>query len=232
MASLLRSPARGKSVLKRTLAAGGAALLLGGATIGVVGAQQPTPTPVPGRTPAPANTAPATPSANAQRPGKPDRQAFWDAVARRLGITAERLQQAIAEARTEVGIPDRNGRGGRGPGGPGIGGPRVRIALDVAAQALGLTPAQLRTELSGKSLADVARARNVDPARVADALKAEANTRIDRAATDGRVTADQVAALKQRTATEIDASLTRQVPARPTRPAGTPGPRTTPGPRA
>lgn len=224
MASLLRSRA-----LKRTLAAGGAALLLGGAAIGVVGAQQPTATPVPGRTPAPATAAQATPGANAQRPGFPGRQAFWDAVARRLNITAERLQQAITEARTEVGIPDRNGRGGRGPGGPGIGGPRVRIALDVAAQALGVTPAQLRTELSGKSIADVARAHNVDPARVADALKAEANTRIDRAAADGRVAADQVAALKQRTATEINDAINRQVPARP---AGTPGRRTTPGPRA
>lgn len=227
MASLLHSPA-----LKRTLAAGGAALLLGGAAIGVVGAQQPTPTPVPGRTPTPATAAQATPGATAQRPGFPGGQAFWDAVSRRLGITAERLQQAITEARTEAGIPDRNGRGGRGPGGLGIGGPRVRIALDVAAQTLGLTPAQLRTELSGKSLADVARARNIDPARVADALKADANTRIDRAATDGRIAADQVAALKQRTATEIDASITRQVPARPARAAGTPGPSTTPGPRA
>ncbi len=215
MVAFFRSP-----VLKRTLAAGGAALVLGGAAIGVVGAQGATPTP--GRTPVPGPGAQTTPGATSQRPTFPGKQAFWEAVARRLGVTAERLQQAMTEARAEVGIPDRGGHG-HGPGGFGFDGPRVRIALDVAAQALGITPEQLRQELPGKSLADVARGRNVDLARVADALKADANARIDRTAGEGRIPADQVATLKQRAATAIDQAITRPAPAGRLRPAATPG---------
>src|SRR5438093_894304 len=72
--------------------------------------------------------------------------------------------------------------------------PRLQLArgfAEAAAQAIGITPQQLRQELPGKSLADVARAHNVDPKKVSDALKASANQQIDQRASGGRVPADR-----------------------------------------
>ena len=51
--------------------------------------------------------------------------------------------------------------------------------LAVAAQAIGITPQELRQELPGKSLADVAHAHGKNPADVATALKTAANQHID-----------------------------------------------------
>ena len=184
---------------KRTALAGVAGLALVGASLGVAGAQQaPTASPTP--------TAPATRPATGQTPA--DHQArhdqFLAAVAAKLNVTPDRLRQAMEQTRTELGIPDRPS------GGPGRGG--FRAGLDAAATALGISVDQLRQELPGKSLADVARARNVNPTTVANALKADANARIDQAAAAGRIPSDQVAAAKQRAAAEIDQRLTQQVP--------------------
>jgi hypothetical protein len=53
-------------------------------------------------------------------------------------------------------------------------------ALKTAADTLGMTPAELRTELqSGKSIADVAKEKNVDVQKVVDALVAEAKSRLE-----------------------------------------------------
>ena len=103
----------------------------------------------------------------------------------------------------------------------------MRLALDVAAQTLGLTPEQLRQELAGKSLADLARARNIDPARVVQAMRDNAFRRIDQAATDGRIQASEVAGLKERTSQEIDRFVNQTLPARGQgpRPGATPTPR-------
>jgi len=58
------------------------------------------------------------------------------------------------------------------PGGKGDHGPRGGMpAADAAAKALGLTVEELRTELqSGKSIADVAKAKNVDIEKVKTAM--------------------------------------------------------------
>ena len=95
--------------------------------------------------------------------------------------------------------------------------------MNAAAQAIGITPEQLRQELPGKSLTDVARAHNVDPARVATALKNEANTRIDQAVTNGRLTAEQATQAKQRASEEIDRLMTVQLPTPPAPGAARPG---------
>jgi len=223
---------------KRAAIAATAALLVAGGAVGVVAAQQaPTATPSPRvRTNAPPRQ--AAPHA------QPRRDQFLGALAGKLGITADQLRQAIADTRTELGIPDR-GPGPRGHGGPpGPGGPGGfgrpsgpgfghfgGVHLDVVAQALGITADQLRQELRqelhGKSLADLARARNVDPARVATALKNEASTRIDQAVTAGRLTAEQAIQAKQRAGQEIDRLMTVQLPA-PGMMPGRPGAR---GPR-
>jgi hypothetical protein len=51
--------------------------------------------------------------------------------------------------------------------------------IAVAAQSIGITPEQLRAELPGKSLAQVAEAHGKSPADVAAALKKAADARID-----------------------------------------------------
>ena len=124
--------------------------------------------------------------AHAQQPtpgqstGGPGRQAFVDAVARQLGITSERLQQAFTQARAELGLPGPGGPGGPGGRrGPGRRGHGAGERLTAAAQAIGITVEQLRQELPGKSLAQVAQAHGKNPSDVATALKNAANQRID-----------------------------------------------------
>jgi hypothetical protein len=82
--------------------------------------------------------------------------------------------------------------------GPGLGlmGSGNWSAFDAAAQALGLTPDQLFTELhSGKSLADVATEKGVDLQTVQDAVatarQAAARQAIEQAVTDGKISRAQ-----------------------------------------
>ena len=83
----------------------------------------------------------------------------------------------------------------------------------VAAQAIGITPDQLRDELPGKSLAQVAEAHGKNPSDVALALKSKANARIDEAVADGRISADEAAQHKQMVDQRIDQGVTRVWPA-------------------
>ena len=188
-----------RSVLtKRGVLAAVAALALVGAALGVAAAQQtPTPSPTPGD---------RAPSGQAKS-GQERHEQFLNAVAAKLGVSADRLRQAMDEARRELGLPERSAGEWHGRAGGPIG-----EGLSVAANALGISVDQLRQELAGKTLADVARAHNVDPATVARALKDAANARIDRAASAGRIPSDQVAQIKQQIAERIDQLMTRQVP--------------------
>jgi hypothetical protein len=190
--------------MRRGLAAGGALLVLGGSAVGIASAQ----------------TQPANPTP----PGQPGRnngnngyQAFIDALAKRLGITSDALQTAIGQARADAGLP--TGPAGRGlPFGPGPGGrpggPRGFAFLDLntAAQAIGIPPAQLRIELRGKSLSDVAAAHQKAPGDVATALKNAAHARIDQAVTANRLTADQANQQKTQVDQRIDQLMTQVMP--------------------
>jgi hypothetical protein len=201
--------------LKRAIAAlalGGATVALGGAAANTVWAQQtPTTTPTPGTRLAPSGTQ------GADRQAK--HQQLLAALAAKLNVTPERLQQAMEQTRQELGIPER------GPGGHGGFGHRgFGIGLDVAARAIGIDVNQLRQELLGKSLADVARAHNVNPSTVASALKTEATTRIDQAVTAGRLTAEQATQMKQNLDQRIDQQLNKQVPANAGQRQGRPRP--------
>ena len=198
--------------LKRALGAGAAALVLGGVALGMM----------PG--------AASTPYAEAADPGDPGRpgiQAFIDLVAQKLGITSDRLTQAMTEARSELGIPE--GRHRFGHKGPGM---HFGLDLSAAAQAIGVTPEELRQELPGKSLAQVAQAHGKTADDVATALKNAANQRIDQAVTNGRLTAEQAAEKKTQAAQHIDELVNRVLPERGARPGprGERGPR--PGPSA
>ena len=200
------SSLRGRA-LKRSVLATGAALVLAGSAVGVVGAQQAAQaTPVPG-TPGQAQVRPA-------------HDQFIAALAAKLGLTVDRLNQAIVDTRTQLGLPQGRpapfGHAGGPRGGPGFG---RGAPLDTAAQALGITADQLRQELPGKTLTGVAKAHNVDPAKVATALKTAATTHIDQDVIAGRLTADQATQARQRASDEIDQLMTRPTP------VGQPGPR-------
>jgi len=75
-------------------------------------------------------------------------------------------------------------------GGPGLG--RGGVNLTTIAGALGMTEAELRTELqSGKSVADVASAKGVSLDTVVNAVIAEQTTALNQAVADGRLTQAQ-----------------------------------------
>jgi hypothetical protein len=181
---------------RRGFVAAAAVLVLGGAAVGIASAQAQPATPI-GQT---GQTAPA------------GYQAFIDALAKRLNTTSANLQSAIAQARSDAGLPSGGGFGGLG-GGPGRGGPGGPVGpggfgdLNAAATVLNITPQQLRTELQGKSLADVAKAHGKTAADVVTALETAAHARIQAAVTAGRLTAAQAAT----ETTNVDQRIEQQV---------------------
>ena len=140
-----------------------------------------------------------------------DQQAIIDDAAKRLGVEPQaledalegalgaRLDEAVKEGRlTEAQAAELKERlkdgtlplfGGRGPGGHhgfGFHGPEL---LDAAASYLGVTEAELRTQLeSGKSLADVAKAEGKTIAGLESALTSAVETKLDEAVEAGRLT--------------------------------------------
>lgn len=130
--------------------------------------------------------------------------------------------------------PPKPGPGGRGagPGRPGIapGGPM----MDHAALAtwLGITPEQLRTELNGKSLAQVAQAHGKTRDALITFLTDQVKGRIEQAVTAGRLTRQQadtmIEAFKQRVGQMVDQVHTAGGPGGRHGPGGNDGPR---GPR-
>ncbi|QEC49460.1 hypothetical protein FSW04_19065 [Baekduia soli] len=106
--------------------------------------------------------------------------------------------------------------GGRGFGGPGRGlgfkgGPGG--ALDAAATALGLKLADLHTKLeSGKSIADVAKDQGKSLADVKAAITAGVTKELDRAVTDGKLTARQRTDILKELSDHLDDLVTRTPP--------------------
>lgn len=105
---------------------------------------------------------------------------------------------ATDETSTDETTTDDSGR----PPGPGGGGP---ASLDIAAEALGITEDELRTELEGgASITSVAEAQGVDVQTVIDALVADATTRIqervDADDLDAAEAEERIAALPDRMA--------------------------------
>jgi hypothetical protein len=133
--------------------------------------------------------------------------AFQGATSDRLAadVAAGRLTQQQADdikrhIKEHGGVPFGGpgpgpGRFGGGPpplgpmgGPPGPGGPFM-APLHAAATYLGLTDAQLRTQLeSGKSLAQVAADRNKPVGELKSAIEAAVKTELDKAVTDKRIT--------------------------------------------
>lgn len=177
-----------------------------------------------------------------------ERQAFLNDAAGRLGTSSAKLEGALkAAAIDRVDAALAAGRitkdeaqqlrdainSGKLPLGAGLGsrhdGMHAGHFLDAAATYLGLTEAELRTQLeSGKSLADVAKSQGESVDGLKQAILAGAQTKLDQAVKDGRLTSTQrdqmLADLKSR----ID-DLVDRTPSAPPRGAFGDGPRFAPG---
>ena len=172
-------------------------------------------------------------------------RAVLNDAANQLGVTPERLTSALKTAlknRVDAAVKagrmtkaegdalkariDENalplfGPGGRhgGPGGPGHDRNfefRHGHKLDAAAKYLGLTESALRTQLeSGKTLAQVAKARDKSVDGLVDALLAESNTRIDQAVKDGKLTKAEADDFRAGLKARITDMVNGRFPARP-----------------
>jgi urease accessory protein UreF len=175
---------------------------------------------------------------------KEESQAVINDAAKRLGIAPAKLSDALKkalEARVDAAVADgrmtkaegdalkaRIEAGdvplfarGRYHDGPGFGHRRIAAGLESAAKYIGITTAQLRTELrNGKTLGDVATAHGKTVAGLVDALVADAKTKLDAAVKAGRLTQaeanDMLAELKE----HITDFANGSVPARPFGPGG------------
>jgi len=161
-----------------------------------------------------------------------DKDAFLNDVAKRLNVTPEQLKAAIkgaTDARIDQAVKDgkitkeqadalkqRAAQGGLpffgpGPGfghrggfdGPGFG--HHGGVFDAAANYLGLTEAELRTQLaSGKSLADIAKDKGKSVDGLKKAITADVKTKLDQAVKDGNLTQAQADDILKRTTDRLD----------------------------
>ncbi len=75
----------------------------------------------------------------------------------------------------------------------------LRGAGGVVTKTIGIDRPTLRKDLrSGQTIAEIAKANNVDPQNVIDALVQAATTRINTAVTNGRLSSDRAAKIEQR----------------------------------
>src|SRR3954454_11411274 len=160
-----------------------------------------------------------------------DQDAFLNNVAKRLNVTPEALKAALKgasddqidaavkagkltkeqgdalKARTATkGVPFFGGPGGPGGhhGGPGFGhhGP---AALDAAAKYLGLTEAELHTQLeSGKTLAQIAKDKGKTVEGLKKALTDATKAKLDAAVKAGDITQAQADSILAQTTNRLD----------------------------
>ena len=120
--------------------------------------------------------------------GRPDPSThFSEALAPLVedGTITQAQADAVIAALAEAGPPQggRGGHGEMGRGGPG---------LDAAAEALGITADELRTELeSGQTIAKVATAKGVDVQTVIDAMVAQFKAHLDEEVASGEHTQEE-----------------------------------------
>jgi hypothetical protein len=110
-----------------------------------------------------------------------------------------------------------------GPHGPGLGFGGLQFgfgpgkSLDAAAKFLGLTDAELRTQLSsGKSLADVAKDKGKSVDDLKAAMKSAITSELDQAVKDGKLTDAQRTKIEQNLDAGLDRLVNGKAPDRPT----------------
>ncbi len=124
-------------------------------------------------------------------------------------LAASSTASPSPSASTAPTAPSWGGPGGHGSRG-GLLGPNHEAVTDtsVAAKAIGISESDLTAALAkGQSMADVAKAHNVDVQKVIDALVADANDEIATALKNGQITQAQADAEKA----QVTARVTAQV---------------------
>ena len=192
---------RSSGLARRALVIGSAVVALGTAAFGLVGSQ-PKPT--------------IAVAAAQDRPGREQQTKYFEAVAKKLNVSVDDLKKAFADARKDIGLPERPAR----LGAAGFG--RFGGNLEAAAGPLKLSVETLRQQLSGQSLTELAQARGVEPRQVANALRSAAITRIDQALKDNKLTTEQANQLKQGLDQRIEQLMTRKFPPPGSRPFSKP----------
>jgi len=198
--------------IKRVVVAGASLALVGGGVGGAIAA-----------------TTDATPETG--------QAAFLADAAGRLGVQPSELENALERAaldRVDAAVKDGRltqseadaikARISSGDLGPGFGllmpgfGEHVGIVfgLDAAASYLGLTEAQLRTDLdSGKSLAEVAAVQGKSVDGLKQALLADAKSHLEQAVKDGKITAAQEQQMLSDLSSRLDEIINGTLPPKP-----------------
>jgi hypothetical protein len=126
-------------------------------------------------------------------------------------VTEKTLTQAQADKVAETldqKLPQR-GPGHRGPGGPGP----ARLGPLEVAKVLGLTPAELRTQLeAGKTLAQIAQSKGISKSALIAGLVKEAEADLARAVTNGRLSQAQADTIKSTLTARITEKVDRVGP--------------------
>ncbi len=158
-----------------------------------------------------------------------NQDAFLNNVAKRLNVTPAALKAALKgakddqidaavaagkitkaqgdamKARSAAGGMPMFGGGRPHGGGFGHGGPGRGASLDVAATYLGITAAELHTQLeSGKTLADIAKAKGKTVDGLKKALTDATKTKLDAAVKDGKLTQAQADSLLKGVTDHLD----------------------------
>jgi prolyl-tRNA editing enzyme YbaK/EbsC (Cys-tRNA(Pro) deacylase) len=122
-----------------------------------------------------------------------------------LGIAAAQTGDETPTTTAPSADPAEGGTSARPAPGPGHHRhPRIHAALDAAAEAIGISEADLRAaHRDGQSIAQVAEAKGVDVQQVIDAMVADVKAKLAKAVADGRIT--------QARADEVSANLVERV---------------------
>jgi hypothetical protein len=138
---------------------------------------------------------------------KQQHEAVIDLAATKLGLTGDQLSEALKQAHKDLG--QNQGRAQLGK--------LVKAELTVAATTLGYPDAKaMRKDLAGTTLTDLAQKRNIPPATVASAIKADVDARIQALVTAGKIKPNQAAAAKVKAAAKVDALMMHQFKTRAT----------------
>lgn len=197
-----------------------AVVLLGSGLLGGVALAQ---------TPTPPNP-PSSQSAESPSPG----DVFWSALAAKLNVSVDNLKAAFRDAAkavvaqlvkdgklTQTQADKLNQRIDKLPlkgmplpilpqrKGPTpqqrIAAAASRLMLDTAANTLGMSSSDLQGELrDGLTLAEIAQQKGIDLSKLKTAMLAAANTRIDEAVKNGRLTPDKANELKAKLDKQLD----------------------------
>ncbi|MCI0475428.1 MAG: phage protease [Anaerolineales bacterium] len=150
--------------------------------------------------------------------GKGWMQLYWDALAKKLGVPTDKLQQAMTDARKDAldqavkqGLltqtqADQMSKLGQNRAAFAAG---ATARLDAAAKTLGMSVDDLKTALRTKTLLTLAQEKKVDVAKLRTAIADAEKAAIDQAVKDGKLTQAQADELKAKITPE-NIDLNRQ----------------------